>query len=58
MADTETIRALAQAIAANANAIARNPNDWSDSIQSRISLIAEDLQRLRREVDRNSGGDR
>ena len=60
MSNRAEIKSLASAIAANAEMIAANPNDWSDSLLTRTGLIAEDLEKLQRVLReaRSSGGDR
>ena len=46
MSNREMIAILARSIAANAEMIARNPNDWAQNLSQRASLIRADLSRL------------
>ena len=43
---TKLIEALARSIAANAEVIAMNPNDWPDSLHARASTISADATKL------------
>lgn len=58
MNDRDIIAILARSIAANAEMIARNPNDWASSLSDRASLIRADLSRLEDAIRDRIPGDR
>jgi hypothetical protein len=58
MNDRETIAAMARAIAANAEIIARHPDDWASTLQARANMIRADLMRLDDAIRDRFPGDR
>lgn len=58
MTDRDMIAVLARSIAAQAEMIALNPNDWASNLYSRANLIRCELSRLEDLIREFVPGDR